>query len=148
MKKLIIFDLNGVLIKKCAKCVIVRPYLLEFINYCLKNFKVGIWSSRPYRGICQIIEDIINQKKLTQEQINQFLFIKGKGIHKDLRHIWKLYPQYNENNTLLLDNTISKINMNPEKSFIHLKTWNMKDIEDNNALNENGYIRQLIENWL
>ncbi|KAG5016701.1 hypothetical protein JHK82_022353 [Glycine max] len=63
-KKLIVLDLNGLLVdmvspppKYCKadaiigrKAMFKRPFYLEFLNFCFEKFEVAVWSSRTFQG--------------------------------------------------------------------------------------------------
>jgi hypothetical protein len=143
--KLVIFDLNGVLVHiGGGKLKAVRPFLFDFLNFCLTNFKVGIWSSRPTEKVIDILDSLVIENYLCREQVDSFLFIKGNGPIKKLAKIWELYPQYDASNTLIFDDSIKKISMNPPGTYIYLKTWTRKD----DKLSENGSITKLLKNLL
>ncbi|CAJ2643715.1 unnamed protein product [Trifolium pratense] len=79
--KLIVFDLNGVLVdcvtddKKLnpdfvfnKTAVFARPSYLEFLEFCFDNFEVGIWSSKFKTNIDKILDFFMKDLK------HKFLF--------------------------------------------------------------------------
>ncbi|KAH9614263.1 hypothetical protein KSS87_019458 [Heliosperma pusillum] len=115
-KKLLVFNLNGVLIHRdhttspstkyrspdgvyASQLVYKRPFLEKFIKFCLQRFEVGIWSSAQVQNTDGVIESVL------QEFESQFLFIwdqdrcsdygyklptkKRKPMFfKELTHLW------------------------------------------------------------
>ncbi|XP_022738410.1 ABC transporter F family member 4-like isoform X2 [Durio zibethinus] len=67
-KKLLVLDLNGILvdvvqnpgefqpdIKVAGKGVFKRPFCGDFLNFCFRTFNVGIWSSRIYKNVNKLV---------------------------------------------------------------------------------------------
>tara|TARA_B100001113_G_C21119928_1_gene626944 strand:+ start:957 stop:1514 length:558 start_codon:yes stop_codon:yes gene_type:complete len=135
---LIIFDLNGVLLYReprgykkyhaedrgfiANRRTYVRPGAREFLlNLCLHH-EVAIWSTARYDNVLRMIDAIGIDQKL-------FLFIwsgeqcfktdsrdeKNKPLLiKPLSSVWIKFTAYNEFNTILIDDSRLKTNMNPE----------------------------------
>ncbi|XP_065875566.1 uncharacterized protein [Euphorbia lathyris] len=103
MKKLLILDLNGVLI--CSRTGLHRPHITPFMKFCFDNFTVAIWSSKMRKNIDKILPKI--RRSLTDEV--QMLFVWGQEhcvvknitfgpgdkkciMFKDLKHVWDSDP--------------------------------------------------------
>ncbi|KAE8681384.1 hypothetical protein F3Y22_tig00111330pilonHSYRG00472 [Hibiscus syriacus] len=111
-RKLVLFDVNDVLayFSRNSKDVILRPGVYEFLHFCLENFVVAIWPS----NIRHNIDCILQKLPLLSDQ---FLFIWDQGkcktkdsvTHcKDLHDVWNVYPNFNAQNTLLVDDSDEK----------------------------------------
>lgn len=141
---LIVFDLNHVLIDVSGgvKNLVTRPFLSDFLDFCFENFDVGIWSSRSRDNVINILNLVISR-----EHISKFLFIEGGGIIKKLSMIWDQYPEYNTENTLIFDDTLRKIIMNPRNNYVLLEPWHRHNVKDF-SLNDGGDIRSYLELYI
>ncbi|CAI0387027.1 unnamed protein product [Linum tenue] len=119
-KKLLILDLNGLLVDVVTcppkdrtpdkrvgfRSFFVRPYYLDFLNFCFRKFEVAVWSSRT--------------KFKTVENKHKPL------VFKELTKVWnKEDPQlpwergyFNESNTLLVDDSPYKALLNPVSCMV------------------------------
>ncbi|XP_074316421.1 uncharacterized protein LOC141652699 [Silene latifolia] len=85
-KKLLVFNLNGVLIHRDHKkspstkyrspdgvfgsqVVYKRPFLDKFLKFCLERFEVGLWSSAQVQNTDGVVESVL------QEYESRFLFV-------------------------------------------------------------------------
>lgn len=103
-----------------------RPQLDEFLKFCFKNFEVAVWSSARKRNVdrlCEFIFDPKSRSKLffewNQSHCNAKTPhpIKTKNcplFEKQLKTVWKAYPQYNESNTVILDDSYLKMKCNED----------------------------------
>lgn len=149
-KTLVILDLNGLLIDRCYNlnehcfddnrivfknfCMWVRPGTEHFINMLLEHFDVGIWSSCNNYNIQNIVKYIFKNKH------HRLKFIWGcntrnKNKIKNLNKVWEHFPEYNKNNTYIIDNDFYKIKNNPRECICHVETWT-KDKNDPFTLNK------------
>ena len=164
---LIVLDLNGVLLhreKKGRKQFIsndngiiagrrtyVRPHAHSFITRLMTNHDVAIWSTAQYENVIAML-DVIGVDK------SFFLFIwshiecvrtnkideKSKPLlTKPLCWVWKYFPQFNEDNTIIIDDSFLKINMNPKKC-VYIPASYTPD-QDDNSLAENGEIDLILK---
>ncbi|XP_017417252.1 uncharacterized protein LOC108327996 isoform X2 [Vigna angularis] len=76
-KKLIVLDLNGLLVdivspppkdRKAdatvgSKALFKRPFYLDFLNFCFEKFEVAIWSSRTRKRIDYVINYLMGNMK-------------------------------------------------------------------------------------
>ncbi|CAA0840308.1 Haloacid dehalogenase-like hydrolase (HAD) superfamily protein, partial [Striga hermonthica] len=140
-----------------------RPYCDDFLKFCFQNFDVGIWSSRSKKLIDLLVEFLLGDLqehllfcwvsgslktsichgtktvftlKLALENYNKPLVLK------DIRKIWESdgpnlrwkKGQYNETNTLLLDDSPYKALLNPLHTAIFPKSYSYKDNKSDNSL--------------
>lgn len=139
MRPLIIFDLNGVFLDrergesnskpdfvigkfKCYK----RPGTKQFLKWVHHHFDVAVWSSAMPHNVIPIIENIWGKKMkelkfiFSQEQCTlDGMIDKKPKFLKDLCRVWKIFPWYDETNTLLVDDSPYKVTCNPPHTSIH-----------------------------
>jgi hypothetical protein len=137
----IIFNLNGILIAthfntarywRAPPCIVIfEPRLKEFLERCVTQFHVYIWSTTQRHNIYKYLDQIWHQtqifidpsKVLDQEfcmQNSHFLLDKpNKPIfHKNLDIIFSTYPYTHVSNTLLVDDTLYKSMFNGKYNAI------------------------------
>lgn len=138
MRRLLIFDLNGVLllrnrINKNPDFVIgnfycyVRPGTRKFLKWAHHHFDVAVWSSTMPHNTIPIVQHIWGKKIkdlkfiFSQRQCTQTGTMPcGKPIFlKELRYVWEMFPWYDETNTFLIDDSPHKVVNNPPHTSIH-----------------------------
>lgn len=93
-----------------------RPGLQLFLDFLFKYFQVGIWTAAQADYATQVSQNI-----LTHQQVNKIRFIYSRnfchrdqgGFTKPLAKIFKIYPDFDQNNTLMIDNTARVMKYNP-----------------------------------
>jgi carboxy-terminal domain RNA polymerase II polypeptide A small phosphatase len=107
-----------------------RPYLDEFLEYCFKNFDVGVWSSARQRYVIFISESIFAEKyapKFLWSEAHCTQPSTAEPSIKDLRELHKL--GYLTEEILVIDDSPEKIRLQPE-SLIHIKPYDGQ-LDDN-----------------
>ena len=94
-----------------------RPYLSEFLDYVFEHFNVSIWSAgKPY-----YIEAIVNTLILnSQNRTLDFVFTceeTDAGL-KNLDTVYDVCPEYNDCNTILIDDNNIQTEFNPLNSVL------------------------------
>ncbi|CAJ1949014.1 unnamed protein product [Sphenostylis stenocarpa] len=142
--------------------ILKRPFYVEFLKFCFVHFEVGIWTSRNQKNTEEVIEYLMPNMK------NQLLFCwdgsyctathfmtleneKNPVVFKELRKIWERCDpnlpwekgQYNESNTLLLDDSPYKALLNPPHNSIFPFTFDPCNKNDN-ALAIGGDLREYL----
>ncbi|OWM83724.1 uncharacterized protein LOC116203989 [Punica granatum] len=147
-----------------GKYVFKRPFIKDFLQFCFERFAVAIWSSRTKKNIDLLINFLFgdSREKLVfcwhQSQCTQtkFTTIENKDkplVLKELRRVWeKLEPalpwekgEYNESNTLLLDDSPYKALRNPENTAIFPYSY-QHNMRGDNSLGPGGDLRVYLEN--
>ncbi|MBP04674.1 MAG: hypothetical protein CMA72_07830 [Euryarchaeota archaeon] len=140
MKRLIIFDLNGIFLVRRRdatsqkpdfvvgnfKCF-VRPGIRKFLKWVHHNYDVAVWSSTMPHNTIPIVRHIWGKKMkdlkfiYSQRQCTKVgTMDSGKPIFlKELKYVWEMFPWYNETNTLLIDDSPHKVVNNPPNTSIH-----------------------------
>ena len=170
-KKLCILDLNGILLEKVNKNfnpnnlrihdttinkqkIWFRPHMNEFLEFIFDKFNVGIWSSSMYHNTIPMVEEIFKD----YEDKILFIFHRENFIKmmnpntkefdklKDLSLIWKIFENFDDRNSFIIDKFGSNIcNSNngifiPEYSF---ENENIKYEEDDTLLILKKYLKLL-----
>lgn len=124
-KKLIIFDLNKVLLyrKPCSSIYIARPHVVTFLECIIQWFDVAIWTSSNRQKGKKMVKTVIpeNIRELLvfewyQSQCDRIPYIVDEDngdtelrsdeeqhngtLSKNIQKVWKLYPQYSLENTV------------------------------------------------
>jgi len=177
-KKLLILDLNGLLAdinqdhhnshlshgKVRGKLVFKRPYCDDFLRFCIRNFELGIWSSR-FKANTDAVVDIL-MKDLKQHLLfcwdssqcsaTGHCTVENKDkplVLKELRKLWnKEEPglpwnkgDFSPSNTLLVDDSPYKALRNPPHTAIFPYSYSYKNDKDD-SLGPGGDLRLYLEN--
>ncbi|KAF4382096.1 hypothetical protein F8388_001241 [Cannabis sativa] len=145
------------------KAVYKRPYCDEFIEFCFDKFNVGVWSSRMKWNMDKVIEFLFrksrhkllfcwDQSHCSATGANTLENYNKPLVFKELRKLWeKLEPnlpwkigEYDEANTLLLDDSPYKALRNPANTAIFPKPFEYLDRADN-SLGPGGDLRTYLE---
>ncbi|KAI3996800.1 hypothetical protein MKX01_041100 [Papaver californicum] len=121
-KKLLVLDLNGLLVGVGKRSCTKRPYYDDFLKFCFERFHVGVWSSRTKKNVNKVVdflmgdlkEDLIfcwDQSHCTETGFKVIGHWYKPLILKELKKLWNKHEQnlpwekgtFNESNTLLLD---------------------------------------------
>lgn len=132
-KILVLFDLNGTLIdrskerNKYGKQIYkIRPGWKTLVNYLSKSqlFCVGLWTSAMRHNMIHIVNKLLGNRRIACFLHRGNVCLKdemGKeewSTVKDLRFIWKKSGDYwNERNTIIVDDTPSKVRLQPENAI-------------------------------
>ncbi|KAK7328427.1 hypothetical protein VNO77_22533 [Canavalia gladiata] len=145
------------------KKVYKRPFCDDFLQFCFDRFHVGVWSSRTKRNVDEAIKYLIgesaskllfcwNQSHCTT---TEFTTVENRNkplVLKELRKLWeKAEPglpwekgEFNESNTLLLDDSPYKALMNPMHTAIFPYSYLYYDTTDS-SLGPGGDLRVYLE---
>ncbi|KAB2020550.1 hypothetical protein ES319_D07G076000v1 [Gossypium barbadense] len=147
-----------------GKGVFFRPFCVEFLEFCFKTFNVGIWSSRVNRNMTKMI-GLLLRKQWKRElffcwdrklcTITKFKTLENEEkplVLKELRKLWdRCLPElpwrkgdYDESNTLLLDDSPYKALRNPANTGIFPYPYQYTDADDH-SLAPGGDIRDYLE---
>ncbi|KAL1223466.1 hypothetical protein V5N11_003524 [Cardamine amara subsp. amara] len=141
------------------RAIFKRPYYEDFLKFCFDNFEVGIWSSRMKNNVERITEFLLGDMKskllfcwdmsycvkTTQGSLeNQY----KKVVFKDLNRLWEKHDpklpwnlgDYNETNTILLDDSPYKALLNPPYTAIFPHSYNHQNRTDT-SLGNGGDLR-------
>jgi len=103
-----------------------RPYLIPFIDRCMANYTVAIWSSAE--NAQDLVNFIFGKSRLG------ILFVWDrshcKGIRKQISHVWQAFPEYDATNTIMLDDSVEKLCENPVGTRLLIKPWTPHMLDD------------------
>jgi len=144
MTKLLILDLNGLLVSKqpqklfdcryqVQKCgsyyVYLRPNVHEFIDQIMDLYDVGIFSSTTYKNAQPIVELLFKDKhkqlkfKWFRDRTEFDPDSQDHATVKELDRIWRnsavnWHRKYSNKNTLLCDDDHTKLRFNDKKNYL------------------------------
>uniref|UniRef100_A0A5B6ZQF9 FCP1 homology domain-containing protein n=1 Tax=Davidia involucrata TaxID=16924 RepID=A0A5B6ZQF9_DAVIN len=145
------------------KAVFKRPFCDDFLQFCFERFNVGVWSSRTKRNLESVLDFLMgktkhnflfcwNQSHCTKTGYNTVENNNKPLLLKELKKLWEKHEpnllwergEYNESNTLLLDDSPYKALSNPPNTAIFPYTYEYKDVNDN-SLGPGGDLRVYLE---
>ncbi|KAL0343790.1 UNVERIFIED_CONTAM: hypothetical protein Sangu_1266400 [Sesamum angustifolium] len=149
-----------------GRAIFKRPFCDDFLKFCFQNFDVGVWSSRSKRIIDRVVEYLLGDLKdnllfcwdmfhSTQTGFKTLENSHKPLVFKELRKIWETDDptlpwkkgDYNESNTLLLDDSPYKALLNPLHTAIFPNSYHYEDKNDN-SLGPGGDLRVYLEGLL
>uniref|UniRef100_A0A1J3FGR7 Mitochondrial import inner membrane translocase subunit TIM50 n=1 Tax=Noccaea caerulescens TaxID=107243 RepID=A0A1J3FGR7_NOCCA len=145
------------------RAIFKRPFCEDFLNFCFDKFEVGIWSSRKKNNVDRITEFLLGDMKSkllfcwdmaycsttsVGSLENRHKFV----VFKDLNQLWEKHDptlpwkkgDYNETNTVLLDDSPYKAMLNPPYTAIFPQSYNHQDKTDA-SLGNGGDLRLHME---
>ncbi|GMH15128.1 hypothetical protein Nepgr_016969 [Nepenthes gracilis] len=148
-------------IKIAGRAVFKRPSCSDFLNFCFKRFDVGVWSSRSKRIVERVVHFLMGDVKhklvfcwdlshCTESNFRTLENRHKKLVFKELRKIWEKYDpnlpwekgDFDESNTLLLDDSPYKALLNPPHTAVFPYSYDFKDHDDDSI--GSGVIFELI----
>ncbi|KAL2319411.1 hypothetical protein Fmac_028380 [Flemingia macrophylla] len=147
--KLLILDVNGLLV--------------DFVNFCLDRFHVGVWSSTSKGNVDEAITFLMgnsaskllfcwNQSHCTRTRFTTVENKENPLVLKELRKLWEKEDpdlpwekgEFNESNTLLLDDSPYKALLNPKHTTIFPCSYRYYHTRDS-ELGPRGDVRVYLE---
>uniref|UniRef100_A0A803MQP5 Mitochondrial import inner membrane translocase subunit TIM50 n=1 Tax=Chenopodium quinoa TaxID=63459 RepID=A0A803MQP5_CHEQI len=166
-KKMLVLDLNGLLIHRAhrgnkseipqnrqpdgvyrQRLVYRRPFLEEFMKFCLERFEVGIWSSAKEGNVDGIFDCafkgfmrssflfIWDQRSCTDSGFKSMEKKYKPLFFKELKKLWQTSAPlkagllFSESNTLLIDDEPYKGLLNPPNTGIYPGKYDAGDLTD------------------
>lgn len=145
------------------RAIFKRPFCEEFLKFCFDKFEVGIWSSRKKNNVDRITEFLLGDMK------RRLLFCWDMSycatttlgslenrhkyvVFKDLNQLWEKHDprlpwqkgDYNESNTVLLDDSPYKALLNPPYTAIFPQSYSHQNKSDT-SLGNGGDLRLHLE---
>ncbi|CAD5324522.1 unnamed protein product [Arabidopsis thaliana] len=145
------------------RAIFKRPFCDEFLRFCFDKFEVGIWSSRKQNNVVRITEFLLGDLKSkllfcwdmsycattsVGSLENRYKYV----VFKDLNRLWEKHDprlpwkmgDYNETNTVLLDDSPYKALLNPPYTAIFPHSYNHQNKTDT-SLGNGGDLRLHLE---
>lgn len=150
-------------LEKCGnangRAIYARPHLEELVRATFSAFDVAVWTSAEEqnaipmvdslksfgflrenlkflwsRSRCKVVPRTSEEIKRAQEEKNTpSLYVKPVAL-KDLACLWKEMPEYSEENTLIIDDSLEKICQPQNSIVISGFSANSPRAEDDSAL--------------
>ncbi|KAK9051442.1 hypothetical protein SSX86_028069 [Deinandra increscens subsp. villosa] len=146
-----------------SRAVFKRPYCDEFLQFCFTRFNVGVWTSTTRNNTQHALDFLMRETQhkllfcwnLSQCTDTGFEPVESncnRLLVKELRKLWeKKDPnlpwelgEYNESNTLLVENTPQRALLNPPHTSIFPYPYHYWNTEDN-SLGPEGDLRIYLE---
>ncbi|MCE3050081.1 hypothetical protein HAX54_046441 [Datura stramonium] len=147
-----------------GKAVFKRPFHDDFLQFCFEKFNVGVWSSRIRKNVELVLDFLLGNAKekllfcWDQSHCTDTGFpVVGKRrnkpiILKKLKKLWEKFEpdlpwergEYDESNTLLLDDSPHKALCNPPNTAVFPNTYRYTDERDD-SLGPEGDLRVYLE---
>ncbi|KAH0687186.1 hypothetical protein KY284_017739 [Solanum tuberosum] len=147
-----------------GKAVFKRPFHDDFLQFCFEKFNVGVWSSRIRKNVELFLDFLLGNAKekllfcWDQSHCTDTGFpVVGKKrskpiILKKLKKLWEKFEpdlpwergEYDESNTLLLDDSPHKALCNPPNTAVFPNTYLYTDEKDD-SLGPEGDLRLYLE---
>ncbi|XP_057443175.1 uncharacterized protein LOC130734676 isoform X2 [Lotus japonicus] len=140
-----------------------RPFCEDFLQFCFDRFHVGVWSSRKKSNVDEVIKFLMgksaskllfcwNQYHCTWTKFTTVEDIHKPLVLKELRKLWEKRDsslpwekgEFNESNTLLLDDSPYKALVNPKHTAVFPYTYRYQDTTDS-SLGPGGDLRVYLE---
>ena len=129
-KPLLILDLDGTLIGT-GKPPLPRPGLINFLKYAFHHFEVALWTASEHDWLQYVLDNVLNEflTSIDQDFIFTIYSTRPNVYIKPLTYVWERFPEFNVNNTLIVDNTPMTYSLNPNSGiFIPTFSNNVNDI--------------------
>ncbi|GMN54308.1 hypothetical protein TIFTF001_023443 [Ficus carica] len=150
-------------IRISKKGVFKRPYCDDFLQFCFERFNVAVWSSRMKINVDKVVNFLFDQTRdkllfcwdqshCTPTGLNTLENNSKPLVLKELRKVWeKVEPdlpfergEYDETNTLLLDDSPYKALRNPANTAVFPFPYRFENRRDN-SLGPGGDLRTYLE---
>lgn len=116
----------------------IRKYALFLLNYCFKHFNVGIWSNGSHKYVIPLLKNLLTKSQynklniiITSTNLNDKyteyknyknnkkfkIDVFNKTRPKPLEYLYENYKDFNNKNTLLIDDGSYNISVNPLNSI-------------------------------
>ena len=150
-KPLLILDLNNVLVYReyqdalapeqaavIPSAVLIgkrltwkRPHVDEFLEYIFSKFNVAVWSSAMQFNVDLQCEFVFGDKRkqLVFEWDQSKCLVEPRPgapkplFIKPLQKIWSAFPQFSAEDTIIVDDSMEKMKVNPSKCVLLTEKW-------------------------
>ena len=128
-----------------------RPWVIEFINKCFKNFRVAYWGIKSLTNMEDVVAEMMRKfegldshkpmfcwsAKECEENTEKFDTSKWK---KPLSKVWGMWPEWNEGNTMIVDHIGAMVDCNPVANIIIPPAFNVENMTK--LANDKNYLRK------
>ena len=161
-QKLLVFNVHGTLLDSSlaaeknpnsairatlttdTRRVVLRPWLIEFLSRCFRNFEVAFWGSKSKQYMDEIVQALLALlDKIQDSRSHQPLFTwsakeceatdfeDGLPVTwgKPLEKVFRTYPHFNLSNTVIVDHKPCRLGGNPLGNLIIPTPFYVEDIQ-------------------
>lgn len=136
--QLLILDLNGTLCSRSSLTAFTaRPHARKFFEYVFTNFTVMVWSSAQnysVKKMCEMFEPYKPQTVWDRSHLGLAPADYNSNVEtvKDLEKVWEKLPNFNPTNTIVLDDSASKLALQPY-NLIKMSTFDYEEFMKSNT---------------
>ena len=145
--KLLIFNVHGTLLdcsllsspnpntsirwttRSLTRRIVFRPWLIEFIGKCFKNFRVAFWGIKSMSNMEDVVAEMMRELSGPSSHKPVFCWsakdCEEVSSHsgaskwkKPLSKVWGMWPEFHEGNTLIIDHMAALVDCNPVENII------------------------------
>ena len=145
--KLLIFNIHGTLVdssllsesnpnsairitrKSLTRRIVFRPWLIEFLDRCFKNFKVAFWGIKSLGSMEDVVavmmrrfEGMDSHKPLFCWSAKECVDVSNDSgkpkWKKPLSKVWTNWPSWDASNTLIIDHIGALVDCNPIANIV------------------------------
>ena len=166
--KLLIFNVHGTLLdcslltepnpntsirvttRSSTRRMVFRPWLVEFIDKCFRNFRVAFWGIKSTSNMEDVVASML--RKFSGLGSHKPVFVwsakeceEDSGISgvsrwkKPLSKVWGMWPEWNEGNTVIIDHHRAMVDCNRDANIIIPPPFYVEQITK--LVDDNNYLR-------
>lgn len=130
-RQLLILDLNGTLCSRTTvQSYFARPHAKDFFDYIFKNFTVMVWSSAQTFSVSKMCKMFAPHKPhavwdRSHLGLSETDFYSHVDTVKDIKKVWKTFREFDATNTIVLDDSTSKLVLQPY-NLIKMSTFDIQ----------------------
>ena len=166
--KLLIFNVHGTLLdcslltepnpntsirvttRSSTRRMVFRPWLVEFIDKCFRNFRVAFWGIKSTSNMEDVVASMLRKFNGLDSHKPVFIWsakeceevsenVGASRWKKPLSKVWEMWPEWNEGNTVIIDHYRAMVECNPVANFIIPPPFYVDGI--NKLADDNNYLR-------
>ena len=131
--------------------VVFRPWLIEFLTRCFRNFEVAFWGSKSKMYMDKIVPPLLARLQDSKSHPPLFIwsakeceatdFQDGLPVTwgKPLEKVFRAYPQFNLSNTVIVDHKPCRLGGNSFGNLVIPTAFYVKDIQK--LGNDKGFLK-------
>jgi TFIIF-interacting CTD phosphatase-like protein len=107
-----------------------RPHLDRFLKRAFEHFTVAVWSSAMAKNVDLLCDFVFGERRqeLLFEWDQSYCEVvpndTPKPLYlKQLRKVWENFPEYNADNTFIIDDSVAKMQENPPHCVVLSNVW-------------------------
>jgi hypothetical protein len=166
--KLLIFNVHGTLLdcslltepnpntsirvttRSLTRRMVFRPWLVEFIDKCFRNFRVAFWGIKSTSNMEDVVASMLRKFNGLGSHKPVFIWsakeceevsenVGAARWKKPLSKVWEMWPEWNEGNTVIIDHHRAMVECNADANIIIPPPFYVEDIRK--LADDNNYLR-------